>query len=78
MCVFVEDGDSLPESSGRLDAKTGNEVEAGTQKSRASLPRVSELTLEALRQVTDLVKVRAELKEALALQRFVDTNRKRQ
>jgi len=69
MCVFVKDGDSLPESTGRLDAETGKEVEAGTQKSRASLARVSELTLESLRQVTDLVKVRAELKEALALQK---------
>jgi C-terminal processing protease CtpA/Prc/predicted nucleic acid-binding Zn-ribbon protein len=59
-------GDDVCRSSGRLDATTGTEVENGTQKSRASLARVTDLTLECLRQITDLIKMRAQLKDSLA------------
>jgi C-terminal processing protease CtpA/Prc len=59
-------GDDVCRSSGRLDATTGTEVENGTQKSRASLARVTDLTLECLRQITDLIKVRAQLKDSWA------------
>ena len=48
------------------DAETASTVETGTQQSRIALARMADLTLEALRQITDLVKTRAHLKESIA------------
>ena len=53
--------------SNRLDVlQTSVEVETGTQRSRIELARVTDLTLESFRQITDLVRVRSQLKEALS------------
>ncbi len=53
-------------SCNHFEAQIRSEVENDTQKCRASLACVTDLTQMLLRQITDLVKVRAELNESLA------------
>jgi len=65
-CMDESDSRVSVNSCNYVEAQIRTEVENDTQKCRASLACVTDLTQMLLLQITDLVKVRAELKESLA------------